>query len=289
MFSGSKNVQSYEILGVGEASKNSLFEGMQTGMLNGNFKRIKISKLMMQTRSKPKSKSKRAKAVDQNGPIFGGCLFMALSIVEKIADVYPRDSGVLLCFQKPLKLLAKEFSKVNDCSSDLKEKATNLILKVDEILNIVDGTRVKLYSAAPSGANAGDDSKAGPNHDSNVQSLTPRLSLDGRGKYNMSAGNGNKNSLKSQREAMIKVLKRSKKAVKRELKLDGEFIELKRRQEISSITSAARAKRNKNYNWLQDEQATINQQVRKGKGLMKGGGNSAVKRAIARGVVPSKR
>ena len=90
---------------------------------------------------------------------------------------------------------------------------------------------------------------------------------------------------KSQRQAILdrnrREYKREHKAATRELRLDAAFIENERRQAKQKRDNTAREKRNKNFAWLEEEQATMNQQVRMGGGLLKGGGIGAA-RAKAR-------
>jgi nucleolar protein 14 len=54
--------------------------------------------------------------------------------------------------------------------------------------------------------------------------------------------------------------------------LDSRFVESERRTEQEKRDATARAKRNKNFAWLEGEQAAMNQQVRQGGGLLSGGG-----------------
>lgn len=74
-------------------------------------------------------------------------------------------------------------------------------------------------------------------------------------------------------------LKREKKAAMRELRRDSAFLDNERFQENKQAADARRDERVKNFAWMEEEQATINQQVRKGKGLMemKGGGTGQLK------------
>ncbi|GMI08773.1 hypothetical protein TrRE_jg13427, partial [Triparma retinervis] len=107
-------------------------------------------------------------------------------------------------------------------------------------------------------------------------------------KYKYSKDKG-KEKNKAIRDKMVRQFKREKKAAKRELRVDGEFIERKRREETGSAREEAKNKRHKNFAWMEGEQATINQQVRMGGGLMKGGGTGAGRRAKARGMLGIKK
>lgn len=78
---------------------------------------------------------------------------------------------------------------------------------------------------------------------------------------------------------LTRELKREKKAAMRELRRDSAFLDNERFQEKMRQTEENRAERVKNFAWLEEQQATLNQQVRKGKGLMelKGGGTGHLK------------
>jgi nucleolar protein 14 len=65
----------------------------------------------------------------------------------------------------------------------------------------------------------------------------------------------------------------------RELRRDSDFIDQERYKEQSEANNKRREERVKNWGWMEEQQATINQQVRKGGGLMKGGGTSVFKKA----------
>ena len=65
--------------------------------------------------------------------------------------------------------------------------------------------------------------------------------------------------------------------------MDGAFIEDERRTEQARRDEKARAKRQKNFAWLESEQASMNQQVREGGGLLKGGGMGLARAKAASG------
>jgi nucleolar protein 14 len=75
--------------------------------------------------------------------------------------------------------------------------------------------------------------------------------------------------------------KRERKTVARELRLDASVVESERRAIAAQKGDAAKAKRHRAHAWLEQEQATINNQVRQGGGLLSGGGIGAA-RAKAR-------
>ena len=111
-----------------------------------------------------------------------------------------------------------------------------------------------------------------------IKTLAPRL--ENPDKYSMSKDKGKKASQvaldRTRRE-----LKRERKAIARELHLDAAIVEEQRRKDKDKRDSAARAKRQKAFAWLESEQAAVNEQVRQGGGLLKGGGMGAAKAKAA--------
>ena len=119
-----------------------------------------------------------------------------------------------------------------------------------------------------------------------IQTLAPRM--EDPDKYAM-AKDKNKTREQATRDKMRREYKREHKAVSRELRLDAAFIENERRKEKNIRDSKARAARNKNFAWLEQEQATMNQQVAQGGGLLKGGGIGAARSKAASGKLGIKR
>uniref|UniRef100_A0A7S1VXK9 Nucleolar protein 14 n=1 Tax=Ditylum brightwellii TaxID=49249 RepID=A0A7S1VXK9_9STRA len=111
-----------------------------------------------------------------------------------------------------------------------------------------------------------------------VKSLAPRMEDPTR--YAMS-----KDKNKSQTQAMHdrnrREYKREHKAAMRELRLDAAFIENERRKDRDKRDSKAREKRHRNFAWLEDQQAHMNEQVRMGGGLLSGGGTGAARAKAA--------
>lgn len=107
-----------------------------------------------------------------------------------------------------------------------------------------------------------------------LKSLAPRMEDPER--YSRSKDKG-KNPTQVAIDRTRREYKREHKAVARELRLDAAFIEKERRKEEEKKTSRARAARQKNFAWMEQQQATMNQQVRMGGGLLKGGGMGAAK------------
>jgi nucleolar protein 14 len=86
------------------------------------------------------------------------------------------------------------------------------------------------------------------------------------------------NKEKSQLKQLTRQLKREQKAAMRELRRDADFIEQEKYKEKQALLEKQRAERQKNYQWLEEQQATINLQVKKGGELMKGGGSFVAKK-----------
>ena len=107
-----------------------------------------------------------------------------------------------------------------------------------------------------------------------IKSLAPRLEDPLR--YSMSKDKG-KDATKAAHDRTRREYKREHKAVARELRIDAAFVEAERREEQSRREGLARAKRQKNFMWLEGEQAAMNQQVRQGGGLLSGGGMGAAR------------
>ena len=113
-----------------------------------------------------------------------------------------------------------------------------------------------------------------------VQSLAPRM--EDPDKYSMAKDKG-KTEKQASRDKLRREFRREHKAVSRELRLDAAFIESERRKQKETSDAAAREERNRNYAWLEQEQATMNQQVAQGGGLLKGGGIGAARSKAASG------
>ena len=113
-----------------------------------------------------------------------------------------------------------------------------------------------------------------------IKTLAPRM--EDPTKYSMSKDKGKK-SIQAAIDRTRREYKREHKAISRELRMDGAFIETERRNEQSKQENKARAKRQKNFAWLEGEQATMNQQVRLGGGLIKGGGTGLARAKVATG------
>jgi nucleolar protein 14 len=113
-----------------------------------------------------------------------------------------------------------------------------------------------------------------------IKTLAPRMEDPAR--YSMSKDKGKK-SVQAAIDRTRREYKREHKAIARELRMDGTFIESERRKEQTEKEDRARAKRQKNFAWLEGEQASMNQQVRLGGGLLKGGGTGLARAKAATG------
>lgn len=111
-----------------------------------------------------------------------------------------------------------------------------------------------------------------------IKMLAPRMEDPER--YTISKDRGKK-AVQVAIDRTHREYKREHKSISRELRIDASFIENERRIEQSKRDSKARAKRQKNFAWLEGEAATLNQQVAQGGGLLKGGGIGAAKAKAA--------
>lgn len=107
-----------------------------------------------------------------------------------------------------------------------------------------------------------------------IKTLAPRLEDPDR--YSVSKDKG-KSATKAAADRARREYKREHKAVSRELRMDGAMI-AQEQDRVQSIRDAtAKKRRQKAFAWLEGEQATMNQQVRQGGGLLQGGGMGAAK------------
>ncbi|GAX18342.1 nucleolar protein 14 [Fistulifera solaris] len=113
-----------------------------------------------------------------------------------------------------------------------------------------------------------------------IKTLAPRLEDPER--YSMSKDKG-KSATQAAADRVRREYKREHKAVARELRMDATMVENERRHEKQAKDSTERAKRHKAFAWMENEQATMNQQVRQGGGLLQGGGMGAAKAKAASG------
>jgi Nop14-like family. len=107
-----------------------------------------------------------------------------------------------------------------------------------------------------------------------IETLAPRM--EDPNKYFM-AKDKNKSRSQAEKDKLRREYKREHKAVSRELRLDAAFIESERRKEKDRKDTKARQLRHRNYAWMEQEQATMNQQVAQGGSLLKGGGSGVAR------------
>lgn len=119
-----------------------------------------------------------------------------------------------------------------------------------------------------------------------IETLAPRM--EDPTKYAMSK-DLNKTRTQAEKDKLRREYKREHKAVSRELRLDATFVESERRKEKDRKDSKAREARNKNHSWMEQEQATMNQMVAQGGGLLKGGGTGAARIKAKSGKIGIKR
>lgn len=119
-----------------------------------------------------------------------------------------------------------------------------------------------------------------------IKTLAPKMEDPDRYKQSKDKG---KTATQANLDRTRRELKREKKAVARELRLDAAFVEAERRSEREQKDSAARAKRQKAFAWMEAEQGTMNQQVRQGGGLLTGGGTGAARAKARTGKIGTKK
>jgi len=107
-----------------------------------------------------------------------------------------------------------------------------------------------------------------------IETKAPRFALD----YTFKKDN-DPDQDKAKMKQLTRQLKREKKAAIRELRRDSAFVDQERYNEERHAKESRQAERHRNFGWMEEQQATINQQVKKGGGLMKGGGSGVLKNA----------
>ena len=118
-------------------------------------------------------------------------------------------------------------------------------------------------------------------HKPTISTKTPRFDLD----YNYNK-KGHNYDLSSENRMKLKQLtkekKRETKAVIRELRRDSDYLEQAKYIEKTAQATARQEERYKNYSWLAEQQATVNEHVRKGGELLRGGGSGGIKKVTKR-------
>lgn len=195
-----------------------------------------------------------------------GVLASALELVEVSAEALngALDNGE-----------SEAFAEVCSALLAIKAKSTNMPLPNALANKVVQCASAVSESIA--GARQPLQRRAAPEIET-IKSLAPRM--EDPSKYTFSKDKG-KSAKQAELDRNRREYKREHKAVSRELRLDSVFVEKERRREKDSKDQKAKDKRNKNFAWLEGEQAAMNQQVAQGGGLLSGGGMGAA-RAKAR-------
>ena len=205
-----------------------------------------------------------------------GILITTLRLIEKTATVFRcqmHDSEREL------------FQRIAESLSCLQIKADNVSEVVSSFINNVE-TRVRaIMSTSKSRSPLLRRTRAKASQLS-IQTLAPRM--ENPSSFSVSRGHG-KDRQQAEKDSIRREYKREHKAISRELRLDAAFIENERRKEKDAKDSKARDQRHKNFAWLVQEQATLNQQVAKGGGLLKGGGTGAARAKAASGKIGIKK
>ncbi|GMH63284.1 hypothetical protein TL16_g03672 [Triparma laevis f. inornata] len=187
--------------------------------------------------------------------VIKGCLDMIIVLCERISKSW----------HKEVEATSTLLSSIKTMVLKVKDKRVNALVKELEYTGSRPVIRLRAKKTTV---------------EKGIVSLDPRINEDDKYRHGKDKG---KEKQKAIRDKMERDFKRTKKAAKRELKLDAQHVERERRVETDKKTSEQKEKRHKNFAWLEGEQATINQQVREGGGLMSGGGTGAAGRAKARG------
>lgn len=105
-----------------------------------------------------------------------------------------------------------------------------------------------------------------------IPSLVPRYEVNYTMKKDMDPDQARVQVKQLQRQ-----VKREKKAAMRELRRDADFVGQETYKAQQAVKERKRAERNSNFAWMEQEQGVINEQVRKGGELLRGGGSRSVK------------
>ena len=106
-----------------------------------------------------------------------------------------------------------------------------------------------------------------------IETKAPKFQLDYTFKKDTDA-----DADRAKMKQLTRQLKCEEKAAMRELRRDGEFLDRESFREKTEASDKRRNERAKNFAFMEEQQATINMQIRKGGGLMKGGGSGVIPR-----------
>lgn len=143
--------------------------------------------------------------------------------------------------------------------------------------HIVQEAHVELLTAAVNALDSATQRKGlhwRPVIKSSLSSKAPRFEMN----YSMKKDKDEDRD-RAKLKQLGRQLKRETKSTMREIRRDADFLDQERFREDTERKERLRDERGKNFAWMESEQATINQQVRMGKGLMKGGGSAITKKA----------
>jgi nucleolar protein 14 len=192
-----------------------------------------------------------------------------------LASALQLTEQALNCYKASLMSSAQEsYVALAESILSLKPKLrpyplpNTLQLKVRDCVNAIS-------SACTSGLRAPLRLRSGPTvREKAIKSVVPRM--EDPSKYSLSKDKG-KNATQAALDRTRREYKREHKAVARELRTDAAVFESERRKEQEKKDSVSRDKRHKAFSWMEGEQATMNQQVRQGGGLLSGGGIGAAR------------
>ncbi|CAM9501725.1 unnamed protein product [Ectocarpus fasciculatus] len=105
-----------------------------------------------------------------------------------------------------------------------------------------------------------------------IPSLAPRYEVNYSMKKDMDPDQARVKVKQLQRQ-----VKREQKAAMRELRRDADFLGQEVYKAQQSVKDKKRAERNENFAWMEQEQGFVNQQVRKGGEMLRGGGSGATR------------
>jgi len=242
-----------------EVAKNApLIQALRDGLSKGNFAEDEVPKLNLTSDF----------IVDGNvEELSAAILFAALDLAETYANALEGSFSV--------SVEAEIFSELSESILTLPKRGIpNLLQKK------IASTASKLASMCPKKRTPVCRQATRAKSEPAIKSLAPRM--EDPTHYSMSKDKGKK-AVQVAIDRTRREYKREHKSISRELRLDGQFIEKERRGEYETKVSKARAKRNKNFAWLEGEQASMNEQVRLGGGLLKGGGMGLAKAKAASG------
>lgn len=225
------------------------------------------------------------------------CLKLPISKIEIDADSTP--IAIIVTILRLVEKVATVFNNhMNDTESELfqriaesldclhKRARSENIIEVVAYLIIEVTTKVRTIMSANKDRYPLLRRTRAKGSQLSIPSIAPRM--ENPSSFSISKGRG-KVQLQTEKDLERRDYKRERKAISRELRLDAAFIENERRKEKEDRDSKARDQRHKNFAWLVQEQATLNQQVAKGGGLLKGGGTGAARAKVATGKIGIKK